>query len=153
MIEGVKVIPLVKHVDERGFLMEILRSDQEHFLGFGQVYITTCDPQPGKSVVKAWHRHQKQHDHFCCLQGKVKVGLYDARKGSPTEGKTQAVILGGGHDCLLQIPPGVWHGFMPLGLETACVLNIPTETYNYAAPDEERAAWDAFPFEWEVESR
>jgi dTDP-4-dehydrorhamnose 3,5-epimerase len=153
MIDGVKVIPLHRRVDDRGFLMEILRSDDEHFIRFGQAYITTCDPQPGGPVVKAWHRHRLQHDHFCALRGKAKVGLYDDREGSPTHGEAQAVILGDGNDFLIQIPPNVWHGFMPLGLEPACILNLPTETYNRDDPDEERAPWDAFPFAWEVESR
>lgn len=153
MIEGVKIIQLTRHVDDRGFLMEILRSDDEHFLGFGQAYITTCDPQPGGPIVKAWHRHRRQTDHFSVIYGKIKLGLYDDRTESPTKGQSQTVILGEGNDFLVQIPPGVWHGFMPLGFRSACVLNIPTETYNREEPDEERAPWDAFPFEWHVRSR
>jgi hypothetical protein len=42
---------------------------------------------------------------------------------------------------------------MPLGFETACILNLPTETYDASNPDEQRAPWDAFPFEWGVASR
>jgi len=153
MIDGVRVIRLTRHVDERGFLMEILRSDAPHFVGFGQAYITTCEPQPDGPVVKAWHKHGKQTDHFCLLRGKAKIGLFDDRDGSPTRGEAQTVILGGGNDLLVQIPPGIWHGFMPLGFEPACILNLPTETYNHDDPDEERAPWDAFPVQWEVESR
>jgi dTDP-4-dehydrorhamnose 3,5-epimerase len=133
--------------------MEILRSDAPHFRQFGQAYITTCSPQPGGPVVKAWHKHRKQTDHFCLLQGKAKIGLYDDREGSPTRGESQSIILGDGNDLLVQIPPGVWHGFMPLGFETACILNLPTEVYNPDDPDEERAPWDAFPATWAVESR
>jgi dTDP-4-dehydrorhamnose 3,5-epimerase len=103
--------------------------------------------------VKAWHKHRKQTDHFCALCGKVKVGLYDDREDSPTRGESQIVVLGDGSDLLVQIPPGVWHGFMPLGFETACILNLPTETYDRDDPDEERAPWNAFPVNWAVESR
>ena len=153
MIEGVRIIRLTRHVDDRGLLMEILRSDDAHFAGFGQAYITTCDPQPGGPVVKAWHKHRRQTDHFCLLHGKAKVGLYDDREGSPTCGESQIVVLGDGNDLLVQIPPGVWHGFMPLGFERACILNLPTEVYDHDDPDEERAPWSAFPLKWEVESR
>jgi len=153
MIDGVKLIRLTRHVDDRGFLMEILRSDDAHFIRFGQAYVTTCDPQPGGPVVKAWHKHAKQTDHFCALRGKVKVGLYDDRDDSPTKGQSQTIILGDGNDFLVQIPPGVWHGYMPLGFETACILNLPTETYDRENPDEQRAPWDAFPVKWQVESR
>ncbi len=106
MISGVKLIALTRHVDDRGYLMEILRSDADHFQRFGQAYVTTCEVQPSGPVVKAWHRHEKQTDHFCCLVGKARVGLYDDREGSPTRGETMSVILGGGRDCLLVIPPG-----------------------------------------------
>ena len=37
--------------DERGWLMELLRNDEEMFLKFGQVYVTAAYP----GVVKAWH--------------------------------------------------------------------------------------------------
>ena len=153
MIEGVRVIPLVRHVDDRGYLMEILRSDDEHFIRFGQIYLTTCDPQPSGPVIKAWHKHEKQTDCFCCIAGKIKVGLYDDREGSATRGEADTVVLGGGRDALLIIPPGVWHGQMALGFEMSYLINIPTETYDREDPDERRAPWDAFPFTWEVESR
>ena len=153
MIDGVSLIGLSKHVDDRGYLMEILRSDADHFQQFGQVYVTTCDPQPDGPVVKAWHLHEKQTDHFCCLQGKAKVGLYDNREGSSTRGEAMSVVLGGGRNQLLIIPPNVWHGYMALGFEPAMILNVPTEVYNAADPDEKRAPSDAFPFEWEVKSR
>ncbi len=42
MIAGVVVKPLKLIPDDRGFLMEMLRSDDPIFEGFGQVYITGC---------------------------------------------------------------------------------------------------------------
>ena len=53
MIEGVKVKKLKVMPDDRGRLMEILRSDDEIFQKFGQVYMTTAFP----GIVKAWHFH------------------------------------------------------------------------------------------------
>ncbi|RKZ02276.1 MAG: dTDP-4-dehydrorhamnose 3,5-epimerase, partial [Candidatus Hydrothermota bacterium] len=44
MIQGVAVKKLRVIPDERGFLMEILRDDDEIFEKFGQVYITTVYP-------------------------------------------------------------------------------------------------------------
>ena len=153
MIEEVKVIPLKKHVDDRGFVMEILRCDDPHFVKFGQVYLSTCDPSPDGSVVKAWHKHEVQWDSFCVIKGKAKIGLFDDREGSPTRGESQTVILGEDNLCLLQIPPGVWHGQMALGFEPSYLINIPSEPYNHKQPDEQRAPLDAFPFEWKVRSR
>lgn len=148
MIEGVVVKRLQPIVDERGYLMEILRSDGELFQKFGQAYVSACFA----GMVKAWHCHQVQYDHFCCLQGNLKVGLYDDREGSPSCGQTDTLVIGVLNPCLVRIPPLVWHGFMALG-ETAVVLNLPTELYNYDQPDElRRDAFDpAIPFTWKRE--
>src|SRR3990172_6723534 len=78
MIEGVMVKQLKVIPDERGRLMEILRCDEEMFEKFGQVYLTTGYP----GVVKAWHYHKGQTDHFCVVKGMMKVVLYDSRAGS-----------------------------------------------------------------------
>jgi dTDP-4-dehydrorhamnose 3,5-epimerase len=48
-IHGVKVRKLNLIADERGWLMEMLRSDWEEFESFGQTYVTACYP----GVVKA----------------------------------------------------------------------------------------------------
>ncbi len=78
--QGVRIKKLKVVSDERGWLMEILRCDEDIFKKFGQVYLTTAYP----GVVKAWHYHKKQTDNFTCLHGMMKVALYDARKDSPT---------------------------------------------------------------------
>jgi len=150
MIEGVEIIKLFPHVDERGFLIEILRKDAKHFKQFGQVYLTTCNP----GVVKAWHAHQKQTDYMFLVKGSVKIGLYDGRENSLTYKQTQTVIITELNPQLVQIPPRVWHGFMALGNEPAYILNIPTESYNYDEPDELRIhpIDNDFNYDWRVKS-
>jgi dTDP-4-dehydrorhamnose 3,5-epimerase len=151
MIEGVRVKKLTRHVDDRGYVMEILRDDDELFVKFGQVYVSTCYP----GVVKAWHAHQRQTDNFCVINGHAKIGLYDGRKHSPTYGQTQTFVLGDMNPLLVQIPPLVWHGQMAVGPETSILLNIPTEHYDRDQPDELRAdAFDNdFGYDWTVKSR
>ena len=149
MIDGVKVIPRTRHADDRGYVTEILRSDDDHFLEFGQAYITTCR----KGVIKAWHKHAKQTDFFYVVGGTMKIGLHDAREDSPTKGEYQVEVLGEqGNDSLLVIPPDVCHGMMGLAPFSA-LLNIPTERYDYDDPDELRAPWDAFDDIWSVNNR
>jgi dTDP-4-dehydrorhamnose 3,5-epimerase len=150
LIEGVKVRSLRPIHDERGWLMEVLRRDDtEFFEGFGQAYVTVCHP----GVVKAWHAHARQTDHFCCLQGKAKVVLYDGREGSPTRGLTNEFFLGLGNPQLLKIPPLVQHGFRAVGGEDAMILNIPTNTYDYKEPDELRRPFDdpEIGYDWGVQ--
>ncbi len=146
MIDGVKVKKLRVMPDERGRLTEILRKDDELFRGFGQVYVTTTYP----GVVKAWHKHAKQTDNFACVVGMIKVALYDGREGSPTRGQVDQFYLGVHNPVLLQVPAGIYHGWMCVSPEEAVIVNVPTEVYVHAAPDEQRldAHDKSIPYDW-----
>ena len=146
MIDSVKVRKLRLIPDERGYLMEMLRSDWEEYEKFGQVYITAVYP----GVVKGWHYHKIQTDHFICVHGMAKVVLYDGREGSPTHGEVNEFFMGWQNPTLLKIPPGVMHGFKGIGQEMALIVNVPTELYNYEQPDEYRlpAYTDQIPYDW-----
>jgi dTDP-4-dehydrorhamnose 3,5-epimerase len=146
LIEGVKVKKLKVIPDERGRLMEMLRSDDDLFLKFGQVYMTTAYP----GVVKAWHFHKRQTDHFVCVRGMMKVVLYDPREGSPTRGEVNEFFMGDHNPILLQIPNLVYHGFKCVGTEEAIVINCPTEVYVYNEPDEFRIDphKNDIPYDW-----
>jgi len=151
MIDGVKVTPRKPIPDERGRLMELFRSDEPDFEKFGQVYMTTAYP----GVVKAWHYHKKQVDNFICIQGMMKVVLYDAREGSPTHGEVNEFFMGTHHPIRLRIPKGVYHGFKCISPDEATVINVPTEPYDYDQPDEHRApAHDpSIPYDWSRRDR
>ena len=146
MIDGVRTKKLRVIPDERGRLAEILRADDEVFIKFGQVYITTAYP----GVVKAWHGHTKQTDTLTVVSGMARVALYDARADSPTHGEVNEFCIGVHNPLLVQIPPGVTHGYKCIGTEECIVVNCPTETYNYEEPDEQRTdPYDNdIPYDW-----
>ena len=145
-IDGVKVKSLRTIPDERGWLMEILRADEsEFFAKFGQAYASATYP----GVVKAWHYHRKQTDNFACLAGMIKLVLVDTREGSPTKGAVNEFFLGTEQRILVQIPPLVYHGWKCISTETSVVLNLPTEPYHYAEPDEYRLdPHGTLPYDW-----
>lgn len=138
MIEGVKVRKLRVVPDERGYLMEMLRSDWEEYEQFGQAYVTAAYP----GVVKAWHYHKLQTDHFVCVHGMAKVVLYDGREDSPTYRQVNEFFVGERNPCLIKIPPLVVHGFKGIGQDVTLVVNLPTELYDYDEPDEYRLPFD-----------
>ena len=148
MIEGVRLKELKPIPDERGRVMEILRADDELFEKFGQVYMTTAYP----GVVKAWHYHKVQTDNMTVIKGMMKVVLYDARKDSPTNGQVNEFFLGDYNFKLIQIPKMVYHGFKCIGQEEAIVINVPTQPYNYAHPDEYRVDpyQNEIPYDWRL---
>ena len=146
MIDGVKVKQLKVIPDERGRLMEILREDDDIFMRFGQVYLTTGYP----GVVKAWHYHKVQNDHFCVVKGMMKVVLYDARDGSPTKGEVNEFFLGEYRPIVLRIPPLVYHGFKTISQEEALLINVSTQVYQHDGPDEFRVPphENDIPYKW-----
>ena len=146
LIDGVVLKKLSVIPDERGRLMEILRSDDPFFEKFGQAYLTTAYP----GVVKAWHYHKKQVDHFCVVHGVMKVVLFDNREGSSTKGLINEFFLGDSNTQLLRIPKGVYHGFKCISDREALVINIPSEIYTYKEPDEFRIHphENDIPYDW-----
>ena len=146
LIDGVKVQSLKVVPDERGWLMEVLRSDDERlFTQFGQVYVSATYP----GVVKAWHCHTRQTDNFACVAGMVKLVLIDTREGSPTRGAINEFFVGVQNPMLVQVPRLVYHGWKCISLEPSLVVNVPDQTYSHTDPDEQRLApHGVLPYDW-----
>jgi dTDP-4-dehydrorhamnose 3,5-epimerase len=149
-IEGVRLHRLTRFTDDRGFFLEIFRSKANHpaskeladfFQGVpvAQMNYSIVDAE---GHIKGLHYHLKQDDiWFVPPPSKAKFVLFDVRKSSPTFGKTQVITAGGGQDVLVRIPAGVAHGYRPL-TNPCALLYFVTETFDPAAPDELRIAWD-----------
>jgi dTDP-4-dehydrorhamnose 3,5-epimerase len=146
MIDGVKIKTLKTIADERGWLFEILRRDDEIFREFGQVYLTAVYP----GVVKAWHCHEKQTDSFTVVSGMAKLVLVDLRRDSATNGEVDEFFIGDQNRILVQIPPGVYHGLKGIGTQPALALNCPDRSYDHDNPDELRLPvdTDAIEYDW-----
>jgi dTDP-4-dehydrorhamnose 3,5-epimerase len=146
-IEGVIVKKLRVIPDERGFLMEMLRCDDDFFKAFGQVYLSVAYP----GVVKGWHYHKHQTDHFASVKGMLKVVLYDMREGSKTKGVINEFFIGEKNPVLLVIPPLVAHGMKAIGNEPGYLVNCPDKPYNYESPDEHRISphGGEIPYDWD----
>lgn len=148
MIEGVEIRSLQVNADERGHLVETFREDWELY-----------DPEPAMSyysmtypgIVRAWHKHHRgQVDHFVCPKGRIKIGIYDERDDSPTEGELNTFVIGEHNQQAIRIPGACWHGFKAIGDEPAFLINSPTNLYDYDDPDEERLDphTDRIPLDW-----
>jgi dTDP-4-dehydrorhamnose 3,5-epimerase len=146
LIQGVRTKPLRLIPDERGWLMEVLRADEELFASFGQVYVSATYP----GVVKAWHYHKRQVDNFACVAGMVKLVLVDTREDSPTRGVVNEFFLGSLNPTLVQVPNLVYHGWKCISREMSLVVNVPTVPYRYDDPDEFRLApHGTLDYDWE----
>ena len=132
---------LTKHTDARGFVYEIFRRDNPQFTRFGQVYVVG---DVTRGTVRAWHRHFKMDEWFCCVHGNVQFTLHDPEADTFTEHP-----LSGTEPSLLYVPRGVYHGHRVLS-DGALTIAICTEPYDPTQKDEERVPADHFPgYRWE----
>ncbi len=151
MIEGLDIKKLIKHVDDRGFFMELLRSDDPMFKKFGQFSLSLTYP----GVIKAFHYHKNQDDIWFFPFGNAQVVLYDLRPDSSSIAETNVFYMGEDNPILLLIPAGVAHGYRVLGMNPAMIAYITSEAYDPEQPDEYRIPWDdpQIGFSWQTKNR
>ena len=143
-VHDVEVIPLRRIPDERGTIMHMLRSDDPHFRGFGEIYFTTIYP----GIVKGWHRHRDMTLNYACVYGRVKVVIYDEREDSPTRGCLMEVYLGTDNHALVIIPPGLWNGMKGMSSPFALVANCATHSHDASRTSRLDPFGDEIPYDW-----
>lgn len=148
-IEGVEIEPLTAHVDDRGYLIEILRSTDPFFTKFGQVYLVG-DLKAG--TIRAFHKHEALWDFFFISHGTAKFVLVDDRPDSPTYKNRIETVTGDRRPAMVVVPPGVFHGWMALADDTQ-MISTASEVYNREKPDEVRIPPDHFGDVWTVKGR
>lgn len=146
VIKDVKIIPLVTRVDDRGYLIEIVHSDDKFFKKFGQVYLVGDFV---RHTIRAFHKHQKLWDYFFISHGSAKFALVDDRPKSSTYKKIMTVVISERNPTVLVIPPGVYHGWMSLEDDTQ-MISTASEVYNRENPDETRVPYDSFGYDWGI---
>lgn len=120
MIKGVQVTSKRIIPDDRGKIMHIMKSSDDQFNTFGEVYCSTVFP----GVVKGWHMHKEMTLNYVVLKGNIKFVLFDGRIDSPTYNEIQEIIIGENQYVMVTVPPFVWNGFKGIGLEEAFVINF-----------------------------
>jgi dTDP-4-dehydrorhamnose 3,5-epimerase len=145
-IVGVEIRPLVTIPDERGAVMHMLRADAPHFQQFGEIYFSLVNP----GRVKGWHRHRRMVSNYAVPVGRVRIAIYDARVGSPTNGRVLEIESGPAAYSLITIPPGTWSGFLGLGAGPSIVANCATLPHDPDEVDTMQPEDAAIPYRWET---
>lgn len=133
MIEGVSLHPLKQIHVPKGDLWHAFKSTDEGFVGFGEAYFTQI--QPGE--VKGWKRHNRYVLNLVVVVGAVKFVVYDDRKGSPTQGQFQEIILSPhGSYQRLTVAPGLWMAFAGAdSSQTSILMDLIPEVHDPAESD------------------
>jgi dTDP-4-dehydrorhamnose 3,5-epimerase len=148
-IDGVLVTPLSRIADERGTILHMLRADDPHFLGFGEIYFSTVYP----GAVKGWHIHRDMTLNYAVPVGRVKLVLYDDRRDSPSRGVVEEHFVGEENYVLVTVPPMVWNGFKGIGTGTALLANCATLPHDASEINRIDPFDPSVPYDWGVRHR
>ena len=126
-MKGVEVKQLEVKRDERGWLVEILRSEElRRGDRFGQFLITTAYP----GYIKGNHYHTRKFEWYCVIGGKGRLILEDNATGEMEE-----IALSEEEPALVMISPGITHAIENTGKDILSVLIYIDETFNESDPD------------------
>ena len=114
------------------------------FKEFGEIYFSTIY----KNAVKGWHLHKESYLNYACIQGEVKLTLFDNREGSKTKNKTQEIILSPLNYSLVTIPPNIWNGFKGLSENESIIANCLTIPHNENEMIRKDPKDKLFNYEW-----
>ena len=126
-IKDVVVKNIEKHIDERGWLAELYRSDELNESIFPQMsYVSLTMPV----VRRGPHEHAYQTDYFCFIgPSDFKIILWDNRKNSPTYLNKTVLYLGENKPSTLIVPPGIVHAYKNVGGKNGLVINAANKLF------------------------
>ncbi len=153
-LEGVYLIQIDRHEDERGFFARTWcqREFEEHGLN---PRLVQCNLSYNKlkGTLRGMHYQEAPHQEaklVRCTSGAIYDVIVDLRPESRTFGDHLGITLTAEMDDMLYIPEGFAHGLLTLANDTRVFYQM-TEYY---APEYERGfRWNdpLFNFEWPVE--
>jgi dTDP-4-dehydrorhamnose 3,5-epimerase len=130
-VNGVRVLPLRRFDDERGWFMELRR---DSLLPEHTVQTNVSFSRAG--TVRGLHFHERgQSDLFVCLHGTIRVVALDRESG-----ETFAEDIGDDNPAAVWVTGRLAHGFE--ALTDALVLYHVTREYDPDDPDEHGVPWD-----------
>jgi dTDP-4-dehydrorhamnose 3,5-epimerase len=109
--DGVRLLPLEKHGDDRGWISEVFRRDRVPGQDPCQWNVTVSQP----NVLRGLHVHARHRDYLVVVQGRLNVALFDIRPESPTYRSGAIISLSSEDLSALCVPVGVLHGFYSPG--------------------------------------
>jgi dTDP-4-dehydrorhamnose 3,5-epimerase len=127
IIHDIIIRDLMKYQDQRGWLMELFRSDEiaKEFLP-AMSYISQTEP----GVARGPHEHKDQADLFCFVGPSMfQVYMWDIRKNSPTFGNKMVINAGEQKPQAIIVPAGIVHAYRNVGKIQGWIINLPNRLY------------------------
>ncbi len=129
-LPGCAVIEPKVFGDERGFFFESWNAERFQLLGLPTSFVQSNVSSSSRGVLRGLHYQwpRPQGKLVSVLEGEVYDVAVDIRRGSPTFGRWEAVVLSAENKRQFWIPEGFAHGFAVLS-ETALFSYLCTDVY------------------------
>ena len=109
-IRGVDLVSLGCRADRSGRFEERLPTEWFPDRTWGKGRASISHARAG--VLRGLHYHYRQIAFWFVVQGRIRVGLFDLRRSSPTRGGSEILELNGQKPFGVHIPAGVGYGFV-----------------------------------------
>lgn len=130
-IKDLKIIDIEPFFDDRGFFYEAYNKNDFIKMGINKEFVQDNQSKSVKGVLRGLHFqiNYPQAKLVRCIKGEVYDVAVDLRKGSPTYGKYQGVILSESNYRMFYIPENFAHGFLVLSDEAEFAYKV-TDFYH-----------------------
>jgi len=128
-LKGIRTFEMERFFDERGYLTPLVYGDISDELGVR--FIQENVSKSKKNVIRGMHYQwgDPMGKLVRVLSGSVMDVVVDIRKGSPTYGKWESIVLSEENKKCIWIPEGFAHGFV--SLENDSIMGyLNTSKYN-----------------------
>lgn len=134
-IDGVFVIEPTVFGDHRGYFMESYQKSEFKDGGIDVDFVQDNQSMSSRGVLRGLHFqiNHPQSKLVRCIRGEVFDVCVDLRKGSPTFGKWEGVVLSEENKRQFFVPKGFAHGFLVLSEKAEFCYKVD----DYYDPDDE----------------
>ena len=144
-MEGVALHPLKQFSVPKGDVFHALKSTDEGYVGFGEVYLSHIK----QGEAKGWKRHNRMTLNLIVVSGAIRFTVFDDRENSKTCGQFRDFILSPATNYQrLTVSPGLWLAFQGLGEDVSILMNIIPEPHDATETDSRALAEIPFDFQW-----
>jgi dTDP-4-dehydrorhamnose 3,5-epimerase len=140
-LPGIVVVEPAVHRDARGFFVETFRAEQAEALGIRETWVQDNHSRSSRGVLRGMHFSvgAGQAKLVRCARGRILDVVVDIRRGSPTFGDWESVVLDDDDHRQVYVPVGFAHGFVVM----SDVADVVYRCSGYYDPAVEKGfAWD-----------
>ncbi len=111
---------LEQHIDERGWLVEILKSGEGEE-EIRQVYFSTSKC----GAIRGNHYHKRKVEWFSVVKGKARLVVEDTKSKA-----RKTLVLSGDSPAIVKIPPNISHAIHNIGDDEMYLVIIVNEVFD-----------------------